>query len=468
MSEQLPAGLLQRLAASVGPERVITDHDDLFPYSHDELPGHQAYPQAVVRPGTAGEVQAVVRECVAAGVPVTPRGAGTGLCGGAVPSRGGVVLSLDRMNRLLEVDEANLTVTAEPGVILGHLQKAVEDRGLFYPPDPASLDSCSLGGNVAENSGGPRAVKYGVTRDYVIGLEVVLPDGTQVEYGGKYVKNTAGYDLTHWFLGSEGTLGVITKVTLRLLPLPPKRVDLLLPFENCGVAARAVSEIMRSKRILPTLLEFMDQASLKACEAYLGHELPFSGAGAQLIVGLEGSSDAELEAYCETIGEIAFGLGAEDVLVADNAGSKERLWKARRELLETLKATHREVELEDLVVPRAEIPALVDGVGILSAKWGVPVATWGHAGDGNVHVAVLRDGELDQDWLTRREGAVSELFALACRLGGTISGEHGIGSVKRRYLPLCVGEREIQLMRDLKRLLDPQNLMNPGKVLPEA
>lgn len=230
MSDGLPSSLLRELSAIVGPGRLITDHDDLFPYSHDELPGCQAYPQAAVRPETAGEVAAVVNACRSLGVPITPRGAGTGLCGGAVPVAGGVVLSLDRMNRLIEVDEGNLTVTAEPGVILGNLQKAVEERGLFYPPDPASLDSCSVGGNVAENSGGPRAVKYGVTRDYVTGLEVVLPDGTLVSYGGKYVKNTAGYDLTHWFLGSEGTLGVITKVTLRLLPLPPKRVDLLLPF----------------------------------------------------------------------------------------------------------------------------------------------------------------------------------------------------------------------------------------------
>lgn len=467
MSAQVTGVLLARLAGIAGEKNVLTDPEELLKYAHDELAECHHEPDAVVRPASTAEVAAVVKACVQAQVPVTPRGQGTGLAGGAVPVEGGIVLSLERMKRILEVDEANLTATVEPGVVLGDLHRAVEAMGLFYPPDPASLDSCSVGGTIAENSGGPRAVKYGVTRDYVCGLEVVLPDGEVVTYGGKVVKNVAGYDLTHWFVGSEGTLGVITQATVRLLPLPSRRVDLLVPFDSFELAAEAVLKILHGRKILPPVIEFMDRASVAACEEYLGHEVQYGGAAAQLIIGLEGATDAEIEAQSESVAEVCFDLGAADILVADDASTKERLWKARRLLLETLKATSRQVELEDVVVPRSQIPSLLKGVNDIGRRWRVPVANFGHAGDGNVHVAILRREEAGEEWTSRREAVVGEIFALTCRLGGTITGEHGVGFVKRKYLPMVAGERELRLMRQLKHTLDPQGLMNPRKVLPD-
>ncbi|MCL6613335.1 MAG: FAD-binding protein [Firmicutes bacterium] len=457
-------GIIEKLRAILGPSNVLTDLDDLEPYAHDELPGIAFLPEAVVKPAITEEVAAVMRLANEVPFPVTPRGLGTGLSGGALAVQGGIVLSLERMDKILEIDEANLMAVVQPGVITGVFQKEVEARGLFYPVDPASLDSCSIGGNIAENAGGPRAVKYGITRDYVTGLEAVLPDGEIVRYGGKVVKNVVGYDLANLLIGSEGTLGIITEITLKLLPLPAHRVDLLVPFDDFRQAIRTVAAIITGKKIVPVVLEFMDKAGVKACEAFLGREVPFSDAAAQLIIGLDGASRAEVEAQYETVAELCLEMGAADVLVAENQSAKERLWEARRVLLETLKAQSPVVEVEDVVVPRSRIPDLVEAVAEISARTGFKMVQWGHAGDGNVHIAIMKMEMPDSVWEEGLPKVAEEIFAVALRLGGTITGEHGIGYVKRRFMAMALGPAEIRAMKRLKEALDPKGVLNPGKI----
>ncbi|MGE5599572.1 MAG: FAD-binding oxidoreductase [Bacteroidota bacterium] len=458
--------ILDKLRAIVGPAQVVTNPDELEAYAHDELPGLSLPPEAVVRPADTREVAAVLRLADEYVFPVTPRGLGTGLSGGALAAQGGIVLSLERFDKILEIDEANLMAVVQPGVITGQLQKEVEARGLFYPVDPASLDSCSIGGNIAENAGGPRAVKYGITRDYVTGLEAVLPNGDIIRYGGKVVKNVVGYDLANLLIGSEGTLGVITEIILKLLPLPPYRVDLLVPFDDFRLAIRAVAEIITGRRIVPVVMEFMDRAGVKACEAFLGKELPFSDAAAQLIIGLDGGSKEEIEAQYTGIAELCLELGAADVLVADTPANKDRLWEARRVLLETLKAQSPVVEVEDVVVPRSVIPDLVEKVAEISARTGFKMVQWGHAGDGNVHIGVMKMDLDDRTWAEGLDRVTEEIFAAAIALGGSVTGEHGIGYVKRKFLPMAVGEAEIRAMRRLKEAFDPKGILNPGKILP--
>lgn len=457
---------VDRLIELVGAENVLTDGEALEAYSHDEFPGLSYPPEVVVRPGSTAEVSSVMRLACERRIPVTPRGLGSGLTGGALAVHGGIVLSLERMKRILEIDEENLMAVVEPGVLVGHLQREVERRMLFYPPDPASLDSCSIGGNVAENAGGPRAVKYGVTRDYVTGLEVVLASGEVVNYGGKLVKNVAGYDLTHFFIGTEGTLGIITRVTLRLIPLPRHRLDLLVPFPSHQAAAETVSRIMRDKGIVPVVLEFMDRECVLAVEQLLERELPFREAAAQLIIGLDGPDPGQLLAEAEVIGEICLSYGAEDVLVADNERDRNRLWEARRIAYEALKHSAEQVELEDLVVPRTRIPDIVAAIEEASRVHDLPLAVVGHAGDGNVHVVLLKRGVTEEVWREKVDRINGHILAAAVRLGGSIAGEHGVGLLKKRFLGLNLGEAEIEVMRKLKDALDPHHLLNPGKILP--
>jgi len=461
---RLETATLERLREIVGPANVLIREEDLEPYTHDELPGLSAVPEAVVKPGSAQEIAAVLRLANEALFPVTPRGLGTGLSGGALAVMGGIILSLERLDRILEIDEANLMVVTQPAVITGQLQKEVEARGLFYPVDPASLDSCSIGGNIAENAGGPRAVKYGVTRDYVTGIEAVLPDGEIIRYGGKVVKNVTGYDLANLLIGSEGTLGVITEITLKLLPLPPHRVDLLVPFDDFRQAIRAVATIISGRKILPVVLEFMDQAGVKACEAFLDKQLPFSDAAAQLIIGLDGTSAAEVEAQYTSVAELCLEIGAADVLVADNPANKDRLWEARRILLETLKAQSPVVEVEDVVVPRSVIPDLVERVAAIAERTGFRMVQWGHAGDGNVHIGIMKMDLDQQAWEEGLPRVAEEIFTAALALGGAITGEHGIGRVKRRFLPMAVGPAEQRAMKRLKEAFDPKGILNPGKI----
>ncbi|NLG83059.1 MAG: FAD-binding protein [Firmicutes bacterium] len=457
----------EKLRSIVGPANVSSAPEDLQNYAHDELPGVVFLPEAVVKPANTEEVAAVMRLANEVPFPVTPRGLGTGLSGGALAVQGGIVLSLERMNKILEIDEANLMAVVQPGVITGELQKEVEARGLFYPVDPASLDSCSIGGNIAENAGGPRAVKYGITRDYVTGLEAVLPEGEIVRYGGKVVKNVVGYDLANLLIGSEGTLGIITEITLKLLPLPPHRVDLLVPFDDFRPAIRTVAAIITGKKIVPVVMEFMARAGVKACEAFLGREVPFSDAAAQLIIGLAGTGKAEVERQYETVAEICLEMGAADVLVAETPSAKERLWEARRVLLETLKAQSPGGEVEDVVAPRSRIPELGEAVAEISARTGFKMVQWGHAGDGNVHIAIMKMEMPDRVWEEGLPKVAEEIFRVAIGLGGSITGEHGIGYVKRRFITMALGAAEIRAMKRLKEALDPKGILNPGKIFPE-
>ncbi|MEW6080581.1 MAG: FAD-linked oxidase C-terminal domain-containing protein [Bacillota bacterium] len=461
----IPKGLLLRLEAEVGPENTLISEEEKEPYAHDESPGLRFMPDAVVKPGSAGEVSRVVEAAASWGVPVVPRGLGTGLSGGALAVHGGVVISLERMDSILEIDEENLVAVVEPGLVVGHLHQAVEALGLFYPPDPASLESCSIGGNLAENAGGPRAFKYGVTSHYVSGVEVVLPSGQMVRWGGKVVKNVSGYDISHLFVGSEGTLGVFTKAFLRLRPLPPTRCDLLVPFADIGQAMGTVTKIVAGKGIVPALLEFSDGDSFRIAHEALGKPPFFPGADALLIIGIDGDDEEEVERRSSIVGDLCLQEGACDVMVATTTTQKERLWEVRRKLLDVIKGVCEKVELEDVVVPRAQIPRFVQAVKQASVAHGIPVAAWGHAGDGNVHVTLLKRGVDDAAWELGLPRLVETVMDTAVSLGGVITGEHGVGMAKKAFLKKACGKAELSLMRSLKRALDPAGIMNPGKIL---
>ncbi|MDI7275244.1 MAG: FAD-linked oxidase C-terminal domain-containing protein [Anaerolineae bacterium] len=455
----------ERLRAIVGEGNVLWQDDALEAYAHDETPGLHAMPEVVVKAGSTAEVSQVLRLANERRIAVTPRSGGTGLSGGAVPTLGGIVLSLERMDRILEIDRENLTVTAEPGVITGNLHRAVEQEGLFYPPDPASLDSCRLGGNIAENAGGPRAVKYGVTKDYVCGLQAVLPSGQVVRMGGKLVKNVTGYSLIQLLIGSEGTLAVVTEITLRLLPLPPFRVDLLAQFAEFEPAIRAVSDII-ARRIVPTTIEFMERDSVLAAERLLGKTLPGRDAGACLLIQIDGRRDEDTYADMELVGDACLENGALDVLVARDRPTRDRLWEGRRAIIDALKQESPVSHMEDVVVPRAVIPRLVSGVHELAGREGVRAVCFGHAGDGNVHVIVLRDSLSEERWRQLVPVVQKGIYELTLLLGGTLTGEHGVGATRRAYLPLAVDPVLIDLQRRLKAVFDPNGILNPGKIFP--
>ncbi len=457
------AAILPLLAEALGPGAVLAGPEALEPYRRDETPGLAATPDVVVLPRTAAEVAAVLRLATEHRFPVIPRGTGTGLVGGAVAIGGGVVLSLERMNRILEIDADNMMAVVEPAVITGHLQREAALTGLFYPPDPASVDSCSIGGNVATGAGGPRAVKYGVTRDYVTGCELVVPTGEILTLGGKIVKYATGYHLLDLVIGSEGTLGVVTQVTVKLLALPAHRAALLVPFTTLAEAAGAVAEIIR-RRLLPAALEFMDAGAIDASRRFLEAEMPFPDAGAHLIIEVDGHTEESVRADYEAIGELCLARGAADVLVADTRAAQESLWKARRVVGEAVKSQNRDVAKQDVVVPRMAIPELVARLGAIGARAGAPVICFGHAGDGNVHVNILRAGLDDEAWRTAKAQVFPALIGEVYRLGGVLSGEHGIGWMKKEHLAQALPAKHLELMRGIKRVFDPAGILNPGKI----
>ena len=460
----LATGFLAQLEAAVGAAHVRLDDASRQTYGTDALKrGHPA--DVVVLPGTTAEVAAVVRICAALRQPIVPRGGGTGYTGGSVPIRGGVVVALDRMNRILEIDETNLLAIVEPNVVTGDLQDAVERVGLFYPPDPSSLRQSAIGGNVAECAGGPRAFKYGTTKHYVLGLEAVLPTGEVIETGGKVVKNVVGYDLTHLLVGSEGTLAIITKVILRLVPRPQVQTTIRACFADIAGAVQAVTNIIR-ERVVPAALELVDGDSLEAvATAQQTRSLAPEGTGAILLLEVDGGAAAVLE-DAERVERACRDAHAIEVRRARDDEERAELWRVRRELSLSLRMIAPIKYNHDVVVPRGRIPELFALVDRLKAQFGLRIPSFGHAGDGNIHVNIMSDpgrpGEVE-----RAHAAERLLFEGVVALEGAISGEHGIGFAKARFLDLELSPDEIALMKRIKQAFDPLGILNPGKIFPE-
>jgi len=457
--------VLRRLQEAVGAGNVHTDADTIRVHASDETEDLVFHPEVVVTPDSTEAVSAVLRVASECRVPVTPRGAGTGLSGGALPVRGGIVLSTRALDRILEIDKGNLMAVVEPGVITQVFQEAVEKEGLFYPPDPASRGSCFLGGNLAECSGGPRAVKYGVTKDYIVGIEAVLPGGDVIRHGGKLLKNVTGYNLTQLVIGSEGTLAVITKIYVKLIPLPPHRTMLMVPFDSLDACASAVPAIMNAG-ITPSVLEFLERDAIKITERHLDMTWPNSDAAAQLLIELDGSDEGVIERDAERVCEIVLALGASDVLVADTGAKMNEMWKMRRAIGEAVKSVSVYKE-EDTVVPRRNIVPLLVGVKEIAKKYGIRTVCYGHAGDGNLHVNILKMDMSDEAWNQQLDPAIREIFQLTVSLGGLISGEHGVGWVQRAYMPIAFTPVELDLMRRIKDAFDPDGILNPDKIFPD-
>jgi len=457
--------ILAELRSIIGPDAVATDHEALLLYGQDETEDLVFKPEVVVKPGSAQEVSAILRLATRYGVPVTPRAGGTGLSGGALPVHGGILLSMERFNRILEIDERNLQTVVEPGVITQKLQEAVEELGLYYPPDPASRGSCHIGGNLAECAGGPHAVKYGVTKDYVLGLEAVLPNGEVFTTGARVLKNVTGYNLTQLIVGSEGTLAVITKVMLRLIPLPKHRKVILVAFATLEDAAAAVATIFQ-RGITPSAMEFLERAAVKAAEERQGKRFPNGEAAAQLLIEVDGYHEESLSEEIQVIAEAVEAHHAVDVLLAEDRAKVEEVWALRRGIGEAVKSISAYRE-EDTVVPRGRLPELISGAKLICGKHGLTTICYGHAGDGNVHINILKDTMDEQTWERVIDPAIRELFSLVVSLGGTISAEHGIGFSQKSYLPIALSPVELRLMREIKRLFDPAGVLNPGKMFPD-
>ncbi|MCL2544694.1 MAG: FAD-binding protein [Clostridia bacterium] len=455
---------LRAWAALLGERGVLTEGEILQDYARDEMTEYGAFaPEAVLLPGSAEQVCAILAHCHRRGIPVTARGAGTGLCGGCVPVRGGVVLSLERMNRLLEIDERNMIATVEPGLLLMEFAQRLAGTGLFYPPDPGEK-SATLGGNVATNAGGMRAVRYGVTRDYVLGLKVALADGRMLTLGGKVAKNASGYSLLDLMIGSEGTLGVVCEIVLRLIPEPAANLSLLSPFDSLDRCIEAVPATLASGAEL-TAVEFMERAAIQAAETYLGKQFPDVSAPAYLLLRLDGPSREALEPSARLLTDLLLELGAKDVLLADTDERKAGIWEARGAFLEAIKAGARSMDECDVVVPRERIPAFIRGAMEAGEGIGVRICSFGHAGDGNLHLYACQDGLSPGEWAARRRRVMDRMYALATAQGGQVSGEHGVGHAKADYLLQSLGEAQIELMRGIKRVFDPKGILNPGKVI---
>jgi len=451
-------GLFNRKLDKILPGRVLTDREDLVCYGFDAS-SREGMPLAVVKPDDTDDVSKVAGHAFENNHPIVPRGAGTGMTGGSVPLKHAIILSLEGMNRIIDIDEKNMIACVEPGVINGHLQEKLEEIGLFYPPDPASMKFCTLGGNVAENAGGPRAVKYGVTKDYVLGLETVLPHGRVLNTGGKNYKDVVGYDLTRLMVGSEGTLGVITKVFLKVLPLPEEVTTLLCTFSKLDEAAQVVSSISSSS-IVPRTLEIMDHASIQAIENYKKYGLPMD-ADALLLIEVDGSHSA-VSNDAEKIAEICASHNGK-VSVADDIYSRNRIWEARRSISQALYSIKPTKINEDIVVPRGRVPEMLDELKRIADRYSLIIANFGHAGDGNFHTNILYDPD-DPNQKKRLETTRRDLHELACELGGTLTGEHGIGITKAGFMALEHDPVALNTMRAIKKALDPNNILNPGKM----
>lgn len=448
----------------VGEENVEDSQAALHAYSYDATPGFQSMPNCVVAPRTTKEVAAIVKLCNEHKIPIVPRGSGTNLSGGTTPLKGGVVVLFKHMDEILEIDEENLTMTVQPGVITAQVIAAAEEKGLFYPPDPGSMQISQIGGNINENAGGLRGLKYGVTRDYVMGLEIVLPNGEIIKTGGKLAKDVAGYDLTRLFVGSEGTLGVVTEATLKLIPKPETKKTALALFDDLETSAKAVSAII-ANRIIPATLEFLDQQTVQVVEDFAQIGLP-TDVGAVLLIEQDGPPEV-VERDMARIAEICRECDAVDVQIAKTDAEAEALTSARRTALSALSRVKPTTILEDATVPRSKIAEMVREIEAIAEKYQLTICTFGHAGDGNLHPTCLTDAR-NKEEMALVEQAFEEIFHKAVELGGTITGEHGVGAMKLPYLHLKIGEAGVEVLQNIKKAIDPNNIMNPEKIFTQS
>ena len=456
--------IINRLVQIVGAENVLTQKEELICYSYDATPGFSQLPDAVVMPGSTAEVSQVLALANSEKIPVYPRGSGTNLSAGAVPMKGGIVLLMTRMNKIIEIDAANLVAVAEPGLVVADLNREVEKLGLIYPPDPGTVTTATLGGTVAENSGGLRGLKYGVSKHYVMGLEVVLADGRILNTGGKNVKDVAGYDLTKLITGSEGTLGVITKIMVKLVPAPEAKKSILAIFDDLDNAGKAVASII-ANRIIPATLEIMDNTTIRTVEDYAHIGLP-TDAEAVLLIEVDGIPEVVEKDGIKVIEELKANKATE-IIVAKDVAERDKIWAARRAALPALAKLRPTTFVEDATVPRSKVPDMIRAVSQIAAKYGVTIGTFGHAGDGNLHPTIVCDIR-NQEEMERVYQAMDEIFTTALNLGGTLSGEHGIGLGKLKYMEKQFGPVGMAAMRAIKQALDPNGILNPGKLVGEG
>src|SRR5882672_1036431 len=463
------AEVVESLHKIVGRANVIIDEEKKSEYGHDKTEDYQFMPDLVVMPGSTAEVSEVLKVCNQHRIPVTPRGAGTGLSGGALPIKKGVVLSMERFNKILNIDELNLQATVEPGVITEVFQNKVKEKGLFYPPDPASRGSCFLGGNLANNSGGPKAVKYGVTRDYVINMEVVLPTGEIIWTAANVLKNSTGYNLTQLMCGSEGTLGIITKIVFKLRGFPQKNILLLIPFVTNEEACKAVAALFVAG-LNPSGMEFFERAAalktIDYCAKVLNSPVttPFpEDKDAYLLCELDGNDEEVLMRDAERVMNVVEKFQVGEVLFAETSAQKDELWKIRKNISPAVNWTTL-TKSDDVVVPRAKLPKLIAGIKKIGKSFGFNTVCFGHLGDGNLHVNILKESISEEDWEKKIPDGIGEIFKLTVSLGGTLSGEHGIGIAKKPYMSIAMSEVNLNLMRGIKKVFDPHGILNPGKI----
>ncbi|QNK61156.1 FAD-binding protein [Pedobacter sp. PAMC26386] len=460
---KINSGFLAQLTSVLGAENVFNDHTSLTNYSHDETEDLHYEPEVVVKPVDTAGVSALLKLCNEHHVPVTPRGGGTGLSGGALPVFGGVLLSMERFKAIIAIDTENLQATVEPGVITEEFMNAVAEQGLLYPVDPSSKGSCFIGGNVAHGSGGPRVVKYGTIREYILNLEIVLPTGEVIWTGANTLKYASGYNLTQLMIGSEGTLGVVTKIVTKLVPKVQNSVLMLGSFAENEQACAAVSAIFRAG-ITPSALEFMERRGVEWVVQYDNIKFDIkNGVNAYLMIEFDGDDLDAIFKDCEKVNTVLEEFGCSEVLFADTAGQKEELWRMRRTMAESVKSNSVYKE-EDTVVPRAALPKLISGIKEIGSRYGFESVCYGHAGDGNLHINIIKAGMSDEDWKNKLKDGIVELFQLTASLGGTISGEHGIGLVQKEFMSIKYSEINLNLMRGIKKVFDPNGILNPGKI----
>ncbi len=460
---KITTDILSKIQEAAGADNVFIDAESLANYAHDETEDLRYYPEVVVKPQDTAAVSEILKVCNAHQVPVTPRGGGTGLSGGALPVYGGVLLSMEKFKKVLDIDTENLQATVEPGVITQEFMDAVGAYGLLYPVDPSSKGSCFIGGNVAHGSGGPRVVKYGTIREYILNLEVVLPNGEILWTGANTLKYASGYNLTQLMIGSEGTLGVVTKIVTKLIPVTGHSVLMLASFTENEAACAAVSAIFRGG-MTPSALEFMERKGVEWVIKYDDIQFDLKdNVGAFLLIEFDGDDMDVIFIDCEKANAVLEAHDCLEVLFADTAAQKEELWKMRRTMAESVKSNSVYKE-EDTVVQRAALPKLINGIKGIGSKYGFESVCYGHAGDGNLHINIIKAGMSDEDWKSKLKHGITEIFELTAALGGTISGEHGIGLVQKEYMPIKYSEIHLNLMRGIKQVFDPKGILNPGKI----